>query len=250
MFLAIRSIRIRYVTKRRFAFGKNWLSYTKRSLNGPRLTKAVEAFERLFAGIELKGRSFLDVGFGQGLTTAIAASKGCKVMAIDIDPDNIKALQTTAEALGLDPSLIQVQVASILDESLVARYQDHFDIVHSWGVLHHTGQMETAIANTCRMVRRGGYLIIAIYNRHWSSPFWKGVKYTYNICPGPIQRLMVLVFYPIVYTAKWLVTGKDPYEYASIDQVRQMVEPYGFTAVRIRPAGVPTGCNEFIFRRG
>jgi len=255
------------MAQRRFHFGKNWQSYAAKALTPARIRQAVAAFERLFDGIELEGRSFLDIGFGQGLTAAIAAIKGCDVLAMDIDPDNLQALELTKKAFRLERD-IKTQIASILDDSFVAGWKGHFDVVHSWGVLHHTGDMNTAIANACQMVKKGGYLVLAIYNRHWSCPFWKAIKYVYNLCPSPIQTMMVLVFYPVVYTAKYLVTGKNPrekdrgmdfyhdlvdwiggypYQYASVEEVCQMIEGWGFRCIRVRPASVPTGCNEYVF---
>lgn len=43
--------------------------------------------------------------------------------------------------------------------------------------------------------------------------------------------------------------GGYPYEYATAEEVKAMVEPYGLTCSSIIPAQVPTGCNEFIFRK-
>jgi 2-polyprenyl-6-hydroxyphenyl methylase/3-demethylubiquinone-9 3-methyltransferase len=81
---------------------------------------------------------------------------------------------------------------------------------------------------------------------------------------------MVAAFVPIIALAKWAVTGRDPrrqqrgmdfyydvvdwvggypYEYASIDELRALVEPLGFECLRWRAAEVPTGCNEFVFQR-
>jgi hypothetical protein len=74
----------------------------------------------------------------------------------------------------------------------------------------------------------------------------------------------------VIYVAKWLTTlrsphrqqrgmdfyynvvdwvGGYPYEYASIEETRTTVEALGFTLERTIPAEVPTGCNQFIFRR-
>ena len=44
--------------------------------------------------------------------------------------------------------------------------------------------------------------------------------------------------------------GGYPYEYATPEEVVAVVEPCGFTTQRVIPAQVPTGCNEFVFRRG
>jgi 2-polyprenyl-6-hydroxyphenyl methylase/3-demethylubiquinone-9 3-methyltransferase len=145
-----------------------------------------------------------------------------------------------------------------------------FDIVHSWGVLHHTGNMAAAVRQAAGLVAPGGYLILAIYNRHWSNPLWWLIKRTYVSSPSWLRRVHVGILYPVIYAAKWAVTkrrpqrqergmdfyydvidwvGGYPYEYASEDEVVSMVGELGFVRVRARPANVPTGCNEFVFRR-
>src|SRR5207302_2415742 len=64
-----------------------------------------------------------------------------------------------------------------------------FDIVHSWGVLHHTGAMNEAIPHAAALVRPGGYLVIAIYDSHWTSPIWRLIKRAYVLLPKLIRRI-------------------------------------------------------------
>jgi 2-polyprenyl-6-hydroxyphenyl methylase/3-demethylubiquinone-9 3-methyltransferase len=128
--------------------------------------------------------------------------------------------------------------------------------------------MKQAIQNTASMVRPGGHLILALYNRHWTSPFWLIVKWLYNNSPPIIQKTMVTALCPIIYGAKFIVTGKNPkkqsrgmdfyydvidwvggypYESAAIEEVESFVLKMGFKKIKSIPAQVPTGCNEFIF---
>jgi 2-polyprenyl-6-hydroxyphenyl methylase/3-demethylubiquinone-9 3-methyltransferase len=120
------------------------------------------------------------------------------------------------------------------------------------------------------LVRPGGVLVIAIYNRHWSSPAWLLIKWLYCMSPRWVQRALVYVLYPVIWFAKLMVTGKDPktkergmnffydvvdwvggypYEYASAPQITSFCETLGFTSLRVTPTKVPTGCNEFVFSR-
>ena len=78
------------------------------------------------------------------------------------------------------------------------------DIVDSWGVLRHTGDMKKAVQNTALLVRPGGHLILALYNRHWTSPVWLIVKWLYCKSPPIIKKLLVTALYPIIYVAKLL----------------------------------------------
>jgi 2-polyprenyl-6-hydroxyphenyl methylase/3-demethylubiquinone-9 3-methyltransferase len=116
-------------------------------------------------------------------------------------------------------------------------------------------------------VRPGGSYMIAIYNRHWSSPLWAVIKRLYNQLPGFGKQLLIWAFAPAIFLAKFISTGKNPlkqrrgmdffhnlvdwlggypYEYASIREMIPLLEANGLRVLRSIPAGVPTGCNEFL----
>jgi hypothetical protein len=86
-----------------------------------------------------------------------------------------------------------------------------FAIVHSWGVLHHTGGMRAAIQNAASLVDDDGHLVLAIYNRHWSSRAWLLVKWVYGSSPRWFRPFLTGFFYPIIAGAKFCVTGKNPF---------------------------------------
>ena len=255
----------------RFSFGKNWQGYSKVALNPERIEQGRQALKDLLAGIPLINQSFLDIGFGQGLTAHLASQMGAKVTGVDIDLDNIDAAKNIQLKMGI-ASPLDLRIGSILDGKIVdqLRQLGTWNVVHSWGVLHHTGNMDLAVKNAASLVAQDGYFVCAIYNRHWSSLPWLFIKWFYNLLPAIGQQLMVSLFYPIIYLAKWLVTGKNPkdklrgmdfffdvvdwvggypYEYASCEEFRKLVEPLGFKCIKEIPAEVPTGCNEFVFKR-
>ena len=263
-----------------FDFGANWKSFSDRALSAAHVQKAQEHFAQLFAGIELHGRAFLDIGFGQGLTLLIAASEGAQTIGCDINSTCADVVRGNQKRYfpGLTEDAVPLLVGSILDpgfiETLRAEAPDQtqraYDIVHSWGVLHHTGNMREAIRGAASLVVPGGYLVISIYARHWSSRSWGVIKRLYNSAPALIRRLLVALWTPLIYVAKWCVTRRNPleqrrgmdfhhdildwlggypYEYATRAEVTRMLENLGFESVRFIPANVPTGCNEFVFRR-
>jgi len=261
-----------------FDFGQNWQEFARAALTPERVGDAQTEFAVLLEGIPLERASFLDIGFGQGLGLLSATRLGVRPVGCDINPKCCEALRTSAAFFpGLDHGAIPIVMGSILDDAVVAALRtaapdgdESYDVVHSWGVLHHTGDMRTAIRNAASLVSPGGHLVLAIYNRHWSSPLWAAIKWSYCKAPRWLQRAMVAAFVPIIALAKWAVTGRDPrrqqrgmdfyydvvdwvggypYEYASIDELRALVEPRGFECRRGRAAEVPTGCNEFVFQR-
>lgn len=251
----------------RFGFGRNWTSFSGKALTPESIADARAQFAALLDGIDPAGKRFLDIGFGQGLPLIFAREFGADALGIDIDPDNETALRATARAMGLDGPPPH-RIVSILDPGLPRDYPEGFHVVHSWGVLHHTGDMRAAMEAACRLVADGGFFICAIYNRHWSSPVWKLIKRMYNLLPPPGRALLVWGLYPVIFVAKFLVTGRNPremrrgmdfrhnvvdwvggypYEYATVEEVKALVEPHGFILRRAIRARVPIACNEFVF---
>ena len=86
-----------------------------------------------------------------------------------------------------------VETGSALDAEYV-KSLGVFDIVYSWGVLHHTGHMWQALDNARLPLAAGGSLFIAIYNDTGSqSARWKWIKQTYNRLPRPLRPPFALL---------------------------------------------------------
>ena len=268
------------MVQKQFNFGCNWKAFSEHALTAASVEQAKKDFLELLSGIELSEQSFLDIGFGQGLTLLVATSMGAKTVGCDINPLCPEVLQKNQKRYfpELSGQSVPMVVGSILDpavvESLRTKSPDRttraYQIVHSWGVLHHTGEMKRAIQIAASLVEPQGHLIIAIYAHHWSSRTWKVIKRFYNNTPATIQRQLIRIFYPMIYVAKWLVTrsnplkptrgmsfyydvvdwvGGYPYEYATVEETKRLLESEGFRLRRCIPAAVPTGCNQFVFER-
>ncbi len=258
-----------------FDFGRNWAEFSRQALTAEHVATAREEFADLFNGIELTGKTFLDIGFGQGLSLLSAAALGARVAGCDINPICAEVLRRNADLFPeVSADDVPLIVGSILDPGTQAGIRSlvpgGFEIVHSWGVLHHTGDLRRGIRVAADLLAPGGYLVIAIYNRHWSSPIWKCLKWLYCRLPRVGKKVMVAALYPVIWTAKLAVTrrrpnrhdrgmdfyydvvdwvGGYPYEYASSDQVVAWMEDLGLDCSNRRPPRVPTGCNELVFRK-
>ncbi len=261
-----------------FDFGKNWAEFSKYALTPEKVAQARRDFYALMQGVELRGRSFLDLGFGQGLSLLIAASLGAQAVGCDINPACGEVLSRNRRFFPeLSETAIPVFIGSLLDAEVIAALRrgspdpgGTYDIVHSWGVLHHTGDLARALATAADLVTPGGHLVLAIYNRHWTSPGWQVLKRVYNRSPDLAQRLLVAMSYLVIYLAKLCVVranprkqmrgmdfyynvvdwvGGYPYEYASGQEIIDLLQPGGFQLLRFIQAQVPTGCNEFIFKK-
>lgn len=258
---------------KQFDFGRNWLSFSRRAVSREGFNAARKDFLALLDGIDLSGKQFLDIGFGQGFSLLIAAKEGANVTGCDINPGCKEALELTASTLDL-PTPSPIVIGSILENATVTKLQtvqpNGYDIVHAWGVLHHTGDMNRAIQHAASLTAPGGHLVLALYNRHWSSPLWRIVKCCHVHLPAVMQKLLSTIFIPVLFLAKLAVTrsnplqqqrgmdffhdvtdwvGGYPYEYATVEEVKAIVEPLGFYCRKVAAAQVPTGCNEFVFTK-
>jgi SAM-dependent methyltransferase len=254
-----------------FNFGKNWKNFSDNALDSEKVSQAREDFANLLKNVS--GKTFIDIGFGQGLGLLTATSLGLETAGADINPLCKEVLEKNQSFFPEMKQSIPVVVGSILESSTlfsIHQIRTKYDIVHSWGVLHHTGDMQKAIENTASLVNDKGYFILAIYNRHWSSALWLLIKWIYCHVPSFLQTLLIYLFIPIIFLAKFMVTGKNPlkkergmnffydvidwvggypYEYASIEEMKNTMQKLGFEMLKAIPAQVPTGCNEFIFRK-
>ena len=123
-----------------FEFGKNWINYSKKI--NPKLIKEAEEDLRRLCG-DIRGKSFIDIGSGSGIHSLAALNSGvATLLAVDYDKNSVHS----TESLIKEHYNIQDMKVSIFEEDILnPTISDKFDVVYSWGVLHHTGDMWMAI---------------------------------------------------------------------------------------------------------
>ena len=144
-----------------FAFGENWTRFLA-SLSDKQIEQATRAVSALVAR-DLRAKTFVDIGSGSGLSSLAARRLGARVYSFDYDPQSVACTQELRRRFFPGDDAWTVAQGSVLDERYLATL-GQFDVVYSWGVLHHTGQMWVAIENAARLVRAGGLFVIGIYN--------------------------------------------------------------------------------------
>jgi 2-polyprenyl-6-hydroxyphenyl methylase/3-demethylubiquinone-9 3-methyltransferase len=263
---------------RRFAFGRNWRSFLT-VLNEARVAEAEASLEQSIGLGRIKGASFIDVGSGSGLFSLAAHRLGAsRIHSFDYDAESVACTAALRDRYGQPGADWTIERGSALDGDYLGRL-GQFDVVYSWGVLHHTGDMWLALENVIRLVSPGGLLMLAIYNDQGrTSRAWKLVKQTCNA--GPIGRALVVATFVPGFALRGLVgdlvrlrnpstryreyrrsrgmsmrhdwmdwLGGYPFEVAVPEAIFDFYHARGFVLERLRTCGGGLGCNEFVFTR-
>jgi len=261
----------------RFEFGRNWALFLE-GLDEGRVARARESLQQMLGAKSLAGIRFLDIGSGSGLFSLAAKSLGARVRSFDYDPDSVACTdQLKKRYFNGDPDWT-VEQGSALDQAYLETL-GKFDVVYSWGVLHHTGNMQQALENAGTLVADQGKLFIAIYNdQGWKTSLWKKIKGTYNALPrflrflilgpcflrlwGPSLAKDFLLLRPFrTWTAyrknrgmspwrdfvDWV--GGYPFEAAKPEEIFRFFRQRGFTLLELKTCGGGIGCNEYVFQK-
>ncbi len=258
----------------RFAFGRNWKSFLT-ALDEHRIDEARRRLCESLGRDELHGMRVLDIGSGSGLSSLVMHQLGADVVAFDYDIDSVACTEELRRRYAPDAMNWQIMQGSALDPAFMAGL-GQFDLVYSWGVLHHTGAMWPAIELAKARVAEHGVLLLALYNDQGRrSQAWHAIKRLY--CSGAPGRWLVgAAFYPLFsmyalwqdlrnfqvpgthareYARRrgmsifhdwrdWL--GGYPFEVAKPEDVVRKLTASGFELQR-QTLTRGLGCNEFVF---
>src|SRR5258705_5819727 len=195
----------------RFAFGRNWTSFLG-VLDDARIRTATASLTAMLDRADLRGLRFLDVGCGSGLFSLAARRRGARVVLFDFDADSVGGAGELPHRFSPDDPPWDIREGPALDEPFLQSLGT-FDVVYSWGVLHHTGAMWRALELIRAPLRPGGHLCIAIYNDQgaWSQR-WAAIKRRY--CSGPFWRAAIVGTFVPYWVARGLVAdlvwGRNP----------------------------------------
>lgn len=264
----------------RFQFGANWQRFLT-VLNEDRIKVSMESLKGMLEVEDLRGKTFLDIGSGSGLSSLAAWRLGAKVYSFDYDPQSVACTRELKRRYADNDPNWHIEENSVLDTAYMANL-GRFDIVYSWGVLHHTGAMWTALENAESTVADNGTLFLALYNDQGGmSKRWLTIKKIY--CKLP--RLLRLPYAFLIYLPRELrsflgnlLRGKPgtyfdyrwnygrtrgmswthdlidwiggyPFEVSKPEEIFDFFRDRGYSLRRLKTCGGGLGCNEYVLRR-
>lgn len=188
-----------------FAFGENWAQYSA-AIDDSHLEESIARMAELFAPDTLVGKRLIDIGSGSGIHAAAAVRLGASEV-VAIDADRVSVDTTRQTLLRFCPTgTWSVRQESVLTVSPADLGQ--FDIVYSWGVLHHTGNLDQALRVASALVAPGGLLAVALYRKTVLCPLWKIEKRWYAAASPAVQRRVLNAFIAIKRLL-FRVAGRD-----------------------------------------
>ncbi|MFA5480499.1 MAG: class I SAM-dependent methyltransferase [Candidatus Muiribacteriota bacterium] len=261
---------------KKFNFGKNWKNFLK-TVDEKRITEAENSLKKMLKMGNLSGKRFLDAGSGSGLFSLAAKRLGAEVYSFDYDNDSVECTKYLRKNFFQNNEKWHVERGDILDTDYINKIGS-FDIVYSWGVLHHTGNLEKALENIIIPLKSGGTLFISLYNyQNYMSALntFMKKKYVYG---GKLTKIFIAGFFIFFKVLKgflkdifflknpllryknkknergmsvfydwidWI--GGYPFEPSRPDDIINLFIDKNFTLINVKTMGGGHGCNEFVF---
>jgi SAM-dependent methyltransferase len=184
-----------------------------------------------------RGRTVLDAGCGSGRWTIGLLRLGARVTAVDASPHALERMVESVGALCSDEEQARLETREVnlleLPDELRSR---EFDLVFSFGVLHHTGDTWRALRNVAGLVGQAGVLFLYLYGKSSLSHAQRLSLELRRVALAPLpfalkRRVIASVF-----------RHSDPHQVFdslsptintrhTVEQVRQRLEPEGFASV-------------------
>lgn len=126
-----------------------------------RVRYTIQPFMRDLVGFDLfPGKRLLEIGCGLGTDLLQFARGGALVTGVDLTPASIELVKACFALHGLP---VHAQVA---DAENLPFEDNAFDVVYSFGVLHHTPDTQKALDEVYRVLKPGGKIILMLYHKH------------------------------------------------------------------------------------
>lgn len=152
----------------------------QRFLHGARMfTGEPNPFETLMGLSNLSGKRVLEIGCGMGFHSEMLARAGADLTSIDISPTSVAATKRRFAERGLKGDIRELDALDLAD------LKGEFDLIWSWGVLHHSSHTARAVRAASAKLAAGGRFKLMVYHlggmsayitilRRYLTGFWSG----------------------------------------------------------------------------
>jgi ubiquinone/menaquinone biosynthesis C-methylase UbiE len=131
----------------------------------------VELHIPAFADFERwSGKRVLEVGCGIGTDSINFARAGAQLTAVELSSESLRIAEQRADVMGFADRIRFVQANA--EELTTALDDEPYDLVYSFGVIHHTPRPERALAEMRALTAPGGTLKLMVYHRRSWKVFW------------------------------------------------------------------------------
>ncbi len=194
-----------------------------------KVRESVEPYSpRLVREFAERGKTVLEVGCGFGSDLRQFAKCGMIPVGIDLSPDNARLSHSGLKSLNLVGEVI------VADAEHLPFVDEAFDNVYSSGVLHHTPDTKTAIAEIYRTLRTGGSVLIMLYHKGLA---WYWINFRYGILNLDLIRKnreeMISKRYDNTYLSKMYSKNDATHLLSNFDSIR--FEVINFGGIRFHP---------------
>lgn len=253
-----------------FSFGENWKKFLN-TVGEQEITKAREDIKLWIGEENILHKKIIDIGCGSGIHSLAIYLMGAKeLISFDYDMHSVEATCELWKKAN-SPANWKVLQGSVLNKEFLNEL-GKFDIAYSWGVLHHTGEMWTAIENATHMVAKNGLFLIAIYIKGPQYQKHLKTKRKYNKASGFWKKVMVYRYILSVMLHR-LRTGKNPlkwnekkergmnvyndivdwlgglpYEVASKEEIIEFCKEKNMQIKKVIEAEAEGGCSIYLFQ--
>jgi SAM-dependent methyltransferase len=130
---------------------------------------------------EIRGKKVLEIGVGLGSDHYTLAKGGNEMTALDLSREHLRLTTKHLQLEGLQTTTVHGDMENMPFADAT------FDVVYSFGVLHHTDNMDKAVSEIRRVLRPGGQAVISVYHRD-SLYFWVGLMAINGVLRGWLFR--------------------------------------------------------------
>ncbi len=167
-----------------------------------------------------RGKKVLEIGVGAGSDFLNWVRSGCEAYGIDLTEE---ALEHAKNRLQIEN--LSAQDLRVADCENIPHPDNFFDVVYSWGVIHHTPDTEKALAEIIRICRPGGRVKLMLYHRKSLLAYFFWIKHA--LLKGkPFRSRADVLYHHMESKGTKAYTEKE---------VRTMLKPYAVKNLKIAP---------------